>query len=332
MEKRQFGNTDLMVSEVGFGAWAIGGPAMAGNIPIGWGKTDDKTSVSALKKAVDLGINFFDTADFYGLGHSEKLIGNTFGNDPSVIIATKVGHRLSEKQQIYTDYSGDYIIRACEKSLERLKREQIDYYQLHTAKVHELTNGECMEALEKLKQQGKIRYWGVSLNTYNPFPEAEFLIKNKLGSGLQLVFNILNQRARDLLKTASGANLGIIARMPLQFGLLANKFKPDTKFEENDHRQFRLKENFLKRIIPELEPIWDLAAKYKVTPAALSLSFVMSFPEISTVIPGIKNPSQAIENAKSIIKLSPKDLETIRKLYDQKLTNLLDELEKEEAG
>ncbi len=332
MKKRKFGNTSLMVSEVGFGAWAIGGPAMAGDIPIGWGKTDDKVSVSALKKAADLGINFFDTADFYGLGHSEELIGNTFGNDPSVIIATKVGHRLSEKQQIYTDYSGEYIIKACENSLKRLKREQIDYYQLHTAKVADLKSGDWLEALEKLKQQGKIRYWGVSLNTYNPFPEAEFLIKNKFGSGLQLVFNILNQRARDLLTAASGANQGVIARMPLQFGLLANKFKPDAKFEKNDHRKFRLKGSFLERIIPELEPAWDLAAKYNVTPAALSLSFVLSFSEISTVIPGIKNPLQAIENAESIIKFSHEDKETLMALYDNKLTYLLDDLEKEEAG
>lgn len=332
MKKRQFGNTDLMVSEVGFGAWAIGGPAMAGNTPIGWGKTDDKTSVLALKKAADMGINFFDTADFYGLGHSEELIGKTFGKDQSVIIASKLGHRLSEKQQIYTDYSGEYIFKACESSLQRLKRDHIDYYQLHTAKVPDLKNGECIDALEKLKQQGKIRYWGVSLNTYHPFPEAEFLMQNNLGSGLQLVFNILNQRARDLLKSASNANMGVIARMPLQFGLLANKFTPDTTFDIDDHRKFRLKEKFLGKILPELETVWELASKYNVTPAALSLSFDMSFAEVSTVIPGIKNIPQAIENAESIIKLNPEDKTTIIELYNKKLAYLLNELEVDETS
>ena len=321
-----------MVSEVGFGAWAIGGPAMAGDIPIGWGETNDKESISALKKACDSGINFFDTADFYGLGHSEKLIGNTFGNDPSVIIASKVGHRLSDKQQIYTDYSKSYIIEACEHSLKRLKRDQIDYYQLHTAKIDDLEKTECIEALETLKKQGKIRFWGVSLNTYNPFPEAEFLIKNRLGSGLQLVFNILNQRTRDLITKASDANFGIIARMPLQFGLLANKFKQDEKFGENDHRKFRLKEKFLRKVIPELNEVWEMAAAYNIPPAAFNLSFILNFTGVSTVIPGIKNTAQAIENTENIKILSQKDKNAIIDLYENKLSYLLDELENEETS
>ena len=320
-----------MVSEVGFGAWAIGGPAMAGDIPIGWGETNDKESVSALKKAYDSGINFFDTADFYGLGHSEKLIGNTFGNDPSVIIATKLGHRLSDTQQIYTDYSKNYIIEACENSLIRLKRDHIDYYQLHTAKKGALEKMESIEALEILKEQGKIRFWGVSLNTYNPFPEAEFLIKNRLGSGLQLVFNILNQRARDLITKASDANLGIIARMPLQFGLLANKFTKDEKFRENDHRKFRLKENFLRKVIPELEAVWEMAAAYNIPPAAFNLSFILSFTGVSTVIPGIKTTAQAIANAENIKILSQKDKKAIIDLYETRLRHLLDDLEREET-
>jgi len=331
MEKRQFGNTDLIVSEVGFGAWAIGGPAMAGDIPIGWGKTNDKESISALKKAFDSGINFFDTADFYGLGHSEKLIGNTFGNDPSVIIATKVGHRLSEKQQIYTDYSKNYIIKACEHSLKRLKRDQIDYYQLHTAKKDDLEKMESIEALEILKEQGKIRFWGVSLNTYNPFPEAEFLIDNGLGSGLQIVFNILNQRTRDLIKKASDANFGIIARMPLQFGLLANKFKQDEKFGGNDHRKFRLKEKFLSEVIPELDAVWEMATAYNIPPAAFNLSFILSFTGVSTVIPGIKNTAQAIANAENIMAISQNDKNAIIDLYETRLRHLLDDLERDET-
>ena len=102
---------------------------MAGDIPIGWGDVEDKTSVEALKRSFDLGINFYDTADFYGLGHSESLIGQVFGNRQDIVIATKVGHRLAEDQSIYVDYSKEYVLKACEESLMRLKRDTIDYYQ-----------------------------------------------------------------------------------------------------------------------------------------------------------------------------------------------------------
>ena len=207
---RKFGKTDLTVSEIGFGAWGIGGPSMAGEIPIGWGKVDDGISVSALKKSFDRGINFYDTADFYCLGHSEELIGNVFGNRQDVIVASKVGHRINNDGTIRLDYSKNYILEACEKSLKRLKRGSIDYYQLHSAKLDHLENGECIEAMEKLKDEGKIRYWGLSLNTFNPFPEAEFLMKKKLCDGFQIVFNIINQNK------PAGANACI--NLKFQFG------------------------------------------------------------------------------------------------------------------
>ncbi len=217
MQKRKFGKTDLEVSEIGFGAWAIGGSFMAGKIALGWGATDDSISKKALRTACDQGINFIDTADFYGLGHSEELIGEVVGNNPAVIIATKVGHRLAEDQSILFDYSKKYILQACEQSLKRLKRDAIDFYQLHTAKVQHLETGECVEAMQILQAQGKIRYWGVSPNTYNPFPEAEYLLQNNLGDGFQLVFNIINQRAMKIIFEAATRGFGIIARMPLQF-------------------------------------------------------------------------------------------------------------------
>ena len=131
MNYRKFGNTDLIVSEVGFGAWGIGGPSMAGDIPIGWGEVNDDESINALRKSFDLGINFYDTADFYGLGHSEELIGEVFGNSDKVIIATKVGHRLNNDNSIALDYSKKHILHACESSLKRLKRDSIDYYLIN---------------------------------------------------------------------------------------------------------------------------------------------------------------------------------------------------------
>ncbi|MBC7903321.1 MAG: aldo/keto reductase, partial [Gemmatimonadaceae bacterium] len=177
MNYRKFGKTDLLVSETGFGAWAIGGPAMAGNIPIGWGNSDDKDSTAALKAALDNGINFFDTADFYGLGHSEKLIGKVFSNSDKVIVATKVGQKPGTDRPVEIDYSRKYLLNACEASLKRLRRESIDYYQLHVASVADLEKGECVDAMERLRDSGKIRYWGISLFTFNPAPEAEWLMQ-----------------------------------------------------------------------------------------------------------------------------------------------------------
>ncbi len=329
MEYRKFGNTNLNVSVIGFGAWAIGGPAIAGNIPIGWGNADDKTSVEAIQKALESGINFFDTADFYGLGHSEELIGKVIGNNHNIIIATKVGHRLNEENNFILDYSKNYIISACEKSLKRLQRETIDYYQLHSARVEHLNQDECIEAMEELKQAGKIRYWGLSLNTFNPFPEAEFLIGKKLADGFQLVFNLINQRAINLFNAMKENGYGIVARMPLQFGLLTGKFDSNSTFEKTDHRSFRLTSEIISSANKELQPIWEIAKSYGVTKTTLSLSYILNFPEVSTTIPGIRTSSQAIENAKDLIQLKPEEMKIIEQIYNEKLIRIVNLMEKQ---
>jgi aryl-alcohol dehydrogenase-like predicted oxidoreductase len=171
----------------------------------------------ALRTAVDRGINFIDTADFYGLGHSESLIGEALKSRPDVLIATKVGHRLNADGSIALDYSRDHILSACEQSLRRLQRERIDYYQLHSAKLSHLQQGDCIGVMQQLVKEGKVRYWGLSLSTFHPEPEGDFMLQNGLGHGLQLVYNLINQRARDLIARAAAAGYGIIARMPLQF-------------------------------------------------------------------------------------------------------------------
>src|SRR4030095_3436601 len=186
MQFRKFGNTDLLVSEIGFGAWAIGGGAMIGNTSIGWGDADDVVSVQAIYAALDNGINFFDTADIYGLGHSEEMLGKVLHHQTKAIIATKVGN-VARNDQFTIDYSREYIHTACEKSLGRLKRKTIDFYQLHSARVAHLQNGACIETMNELQKQGKIRYWGLSLNTFDPSPEADLLMQGHLGSGFQLV-------------------------------------------------------------------------------------------------------------------------------------------------
>lgn len=325
MNYRKFGSTDLSVSEIGFGAWGIGGPAMVGDVAIGWGDVDDKTSIQALHKSYDLGINFYDTADFYGFGHSEELIGNVFGNRDDVIIASKVGHRV-EDEKILLDYTKKHILKFCEESLKRLKRDKIDCYQLHSAKLEHLQNGECIEALEQLKSEGKIRYWGISLNTFNPYPEAEYLIERKLADGFQLVLNIINQRSLKLIETASKNGYGVIARIPLQFGLLTGKFTKETTFDKNDHRHFRLLPEFLTKLLEAIDKVWEVAAKYNVDKTTFALSFIMNHKGVSTVIPGIKTPEQAEKNTKPIVKISEEDMNSIHQLFDKKFNALVDKM------
>ncbi|MCU0449920.1 MAG: aldo/keto reductase [Bernardetiaceae bacterium] len=324
MNLRKFGQTSLEVSEIGFGAWAIGGPAKAGSLPIGWGRTDDACSVRALHRALDLGINFYDTADFYGLGHSETLLGKTLGNRPDVVVATKVGQKLDENGQLTLDYSPEHVAQACEASLRRLRREAIDFYQLHTAKVTHLRRAELIGALEKLQQTGKIRYWGVSLNTFVPEPEAEFCLENRLGQGFQLVLNLINQRVKPLLNLMQQQQYGLIARMPLQFGLLTGKFNTDSKFDESDHRSFRLTPQVLGATLRALAHLERLAAKYDTSLTGLALSFAVSHPQVATVIPGMRTPEQVEENTSCLVRLPPSDLEQCYDLYDEEYYKIVD--------
>jgi aryl-alcohol dehydrogenase-like predicted oxidoreductase len=326
MQYRQFGNTGLQVSEAGFGAWAIGGGAMVGNTAIGWGGSDDAVSRRAIKTALDQGINFFDTADIYGLGHSETLLGQEIGNRQDVVMASKAGN-VARDGQFTVDYSKKYIIAACEASLKRLKRDAIDYYQLHTARLAHLQQGECIEAMELLQQQGKIRYWGLSLNTFNPLPEAEYLMQNGLGSGFQLVLNIINQRALPLLKDMAAKGYGIIARMPLQFGLLTGKFDAGVSFEENDHRKKRLTEKIIAASVEATAPVWQLCKKYHCTKTQLAMSYVLAYNGVSTVIPGIRTPQQAIDNTAGLVKINGADVAIIESL--DSLTGLLQMIEQQ---
>ena len=306
MQYRKFGNTDLLVSEIGFGTWAIGGGAMIGNTAIGWGDADDDTSVKAIYAALDNGINFFDTADIYGLGHSEALIGKTIGNNKEIIIATKVGN-VSLNEQFTADYSKDYIINACEASLKRLKKECIDYYQLHTARMIHLQNGECIRAMQLLQDQGKIRYWGLSLNTFDPAPEAGFIMANNFGNGFQLVLNLINKNALPFLKSAKEKGYGIIARMPLQFGLLTGKFDNSFSFPENDHRNKRITKEIVDATNKSLAAVWQLCNKYQCTKTQLALSYLLSYTAASTIIAGIRTMQHAKENTTGLFHLSDED-------------------------
>lgn len=301
---------------------------MAGATPIGWGEADDATSLRALARAVDLGITFFDTADFYGLGHSEELIGRALGNRPDVVIATKVGHRLGQGDEIVLDYSSRHIIQACEASLKRLNRERIDFYQLHSARLSHFRETDCLEAVERLRDQGKIRAWGISLNTFAPEPEADFLLERGLGHGFQAVLNIINQRALPVIRRAAAAGYGIIARMPLQFGLLAGKFSEQTTFPRSDHRSFRLPPAILSPALTALRDPWSLADRLGMSRTSLSLSFCAAFPEVSTIIPGIRTPAQAEENIAAVRPLRIEDRRILESMYPDLFEPLVRLMEK----
>lgn len=327
MQYRKFGTTDLLVSEIGFGAWAIGGDAMIGNTAIGWGPADDAVSKEAICAALDTGINFFDTADIYGLGHSEELLGNTIQNK-DIIIATKVGN-VARNHSFTFDYSKDYIINACEQSLKRLKRDVIDYYQLHTARLPHLQQGDCIEAMQVLQRQGKIRYWGISLNTFAPQPEADYFMEHHLGSGFQIVLNIINQRGLGVIKQAAEKGCGIIVRMPLQFGLLTGKFTPQTTFAATDHRHNRLTPEIIAASANALEPVWALCNKYNISKTQLALSYILSYKEVSTVIPGIRTKEHVTGNTNGLIQLEQEDMQLIESAGATTFAALMDVIEKQ---
>ncbi len=328
MNYRKFGNTTLSVSEIGFGAWAIGGGAMVGSTVIGWGDADDSKSAKAIHTALDAGINFFDTADIYGLGHSEKMIGSEIGNRSDVLIATKVGN-VARNEQFTVDYSKEYILAACEASLKRLNRDVIDYYQLHTARLIHLQNGECIEAMQQLQQQGKIRYWGLSLNTFEPNDDADFLLNHHLGNGFQLVLNIINQKAVPVMKKAAAKGYGIIARMPLQFGLLTGKFDEQVNFSENDHRKNRLTKQVIDAALLATAPVWELCSKYNCTKTQLALSYILSYDEVSVIIPGIRTPEQVKLNTDGLFKLEKADQQLIEEFGNDTFVELMELIKKQ---
>ncbi|MGZ3937778.1 MAG: aldo/keto reductase [Flavisolibacter sp.] len=329
MQYRKFGNTELKVSAIGFGAWAIGGNATVGDTAIGWGKVDDEVSKNAIKAALDAGINFFDTADFYGLGHSERMLGEVLPADDEVIIATKVGHRNID-EKIVLDYSKKYILQACEESLRRLRRERIDYYQLHSARMQHLEDGECIEAMELLKRQGKIRYWGLSLNTFYPDAEADYLMDKNLGQGFQLVFNLINQKAIGVMKKASQKGYGVIARMPLQFGLLTGKFDANTKFAKDDHRSFRLTPAIIENTLGILkDKVWPVAQEEGLTKTQLALSYILSFLEISTIIPGIRTPEHVVQNTDGLRPLTKDHVTFLHSLSEKDWKAVIEMMEKQ---
>ena len=291
MRYRVLGSTRLKVSEVGFGAWAIGGNTHGNS----YGPTDDETSINAILKAVELGCNFFDTADVYGHGHSEELLGKaTKGRRADMIIATKVGGDFYHGQR-RMNFDPDYVEFAVDKSLERLGTDYLDLLQMHNPPLQLMRDPKLYLPFEKLKKTGKIRHYGVSI--HNPQEGLE-AIRYGRPESIQVVYNILRQEAKEkLFEAATEKNVGIIAREPLANGFLTGKYNEDSTFQPGDIRH-NFPREYIRQLTRASEQLKFLESKHRTLSQA-SIRFVLDHKEISTVIPGAKGPTQSEQNMKS---------------------------------
>jgi len=295
MRFRELGSTGIKVSEIGFGAWAIGGPTEASGTPLGWGRTSDDESLAAVRRARDLGVTFFDTANSYGFGRSESLLGIVLSRKRhDVIIATKVGVVRNADGDLRKDFSRQHIFHAVDGSLKRLRSDYIDLYQLHNPTMDDLRRGEVQEAMDRLQELGKIRYWGTSIGTPE---EGMEIVRNGWGYTLQVLYNVLNQApATELFPLAKQRGYGIIARVPLASGLLTGKFRPDTIFPQDDVRQNFLTARRLEEAIERVDEMKSIIGGGARNLAEGALRFVLANDAVSTTIPGAKNARQVETN------------------------------------
>ena len=290
MKYRALGRTGLHVSEIGFGAWGIGGRTVGAT---SYGDTDDRTSLAALGRALDQGITFFDTSSAYGNGHSEELIGQAFeAKRERVVVATKAGYDAWDKPP---DFSPAAVVASAEASLRRLRTDVIDLFQLHNPPQESLRSVDLRNALAGLEKAGKIRAWGVSAKS--PV-EAIAALREFDAPVVQANFNMMDVRALDgLLGEVETRNAGFIGRTPLCFGFLSGTISKTTAFPPGDHRQGWSR----AQLDNWIDGAADLLAAVKAVPgsegARSALRFCLSFSAISSVIPGILTPKEADENA-----------------------------------
>ena len=294
MNYRILGKTGAKVSEIGFGAWAIGGTSEAAGVEWGWGETPQSDAIAALQRARELGVNFFDTADVYGNGRSEQIIGKAFaGNWKDLLVASKCGNVVRDAVGM-KDWSRQHITWSCEQSLKRLQKDVIDLYQLHNPVEHDIRNGDWPETMQRLVDQGKIRWFGVSV--FLP-EEALAILERGAGHSIQLAFNALRQEmATEVLPLARKKNFGVIARVPLYYGLLAGKFTAETRFASNDHRSHTLPLETMRELAPRAERLRQLEKVDRDRFGEWSLRFILAHEAVSTVIPGARNVQQVERN------------------------------------
>jgi aryl-alcohol dehydrogenase-like predicted oxidoreductase len=323
MQYRELGCTGWKVSEVSFGSWAIGGS---------WGPVEDAESEAALQRAVELGVNFFDTADVYGDGRSERLLAQLRHQHPeTVYIATKAGRRLDPHTA--AGYNRANLTAFVERSLKNLDAEALDLLQLHCPPTQVYYEPEVFGVLDDLVKAGKIRFYGVSVEKVE---EALKAIEYPNVQSIQIIFNMFRHRPADLFfEQAQKRKVGILARVPLASGMLTGKLKPESTFAPDDHRAFnRHGEEFdrgetFSGVDYEagLQAVEELKA---VCPAGMSmvqfaLRWILMFPAVTCAIPGAKRRSQAGEafTAADLPPLSQGTMDQVLSIYDRRIREMV---------
>jgi aryl-alcohol dehydrogenase-like predicted oxidoreductase len=321
MQYKELGRTGWEISTVSFGCWAIGGT---------WGSVKDDESMAALHRAIEHGVNFFDTADVYGDGHSERLIRQLRQDHPQrLYVATKAGRRLNP--HIATGYNRDNLTAFVERSLKNLGTETIDLLQLHCPPTEVYYMPEVFNILDNLVKEGKVLYYGVSVEKVE---EALKAIEYENVQTVQIIFNMFRQRPANLFfEQALKRKVGILARVPLASGMLTGKLTATSSFEEDDHRKFnRHGEMFDKgetfsgvdyetglKAVEELKKI----CPGNMTLTQFALRWILMFDAVSCSIPGAKNPKQVDDNMKAVDfpLLSESIMEQVKNIYNTFIKN-----------
>ena len=319
MKYRELGRTGWKVSEVSFGAWAIGGS---------WGEVDDRESVAALHRAVDLGVNFFDTADVYGDGRSERLLARLKRErSEEIIIATKAGRRLDP--HVASGYNPVNLSAFIDRSLQNLETEALDLLQLHCPPTEVYYSPELFGALDDFVKRGKIRYYGVSVEKVE---EALKAIEYSSVQTVQIIFNIFRQRPAELFfAEAKKRAVGILARVPLASGMLTGKLTTKSQFTADDHRAFNRHGEAFDRgetfsgidyetglhLVEELRALLPKG----MTMAQFALRWILMFDAVTCAIPGAKSPAQAEDNARAadFPPLTDATMRAIKQIYDSRI-------------
>lgn len=319
MKYRQLGETDLNISEVGFGAWTV-----ATNW---WGKIEEPEGISLLTKAFDLGINFFDTGDTYGLGYGEEIIDKALHDQRhEIIIGTKFGYDFyantsreghTERPQKWTP---GFIKYACEQSLKRLNTDYIDLYQLHNPKMDALENDEIYDVMDELVKEGKIRYYGFAIGPdIGWLEEGATAIQERHAKAMQIIYSMLEQEpTREWFPLAEKEKTGFITRVPHASGMLDGTYNKDTVFDPSDHRSHR-KQEWLDMTLKKVDQLEFLTENMESTIAQIAIKFALSGPMVSSVLPNITNVPQLEEfAATSETEDIPQDfLDRVIELYDE---------------
>jgi aryl-alcohol dehydrogenase-like predicted oxidoreductase len=311
MRYRLLGRTGIEVSEIGYGAWGIGGTQWLGG--------NDAESQAALRRAIELGVNFIDTALAYGEGHSEQLVGRIVREAPGkVYVATKI----PPKNQLWPARAGigieevfphGYVLECTNQSLRNLKTDTLDLQQLHVWNPEWIASDEWRRAFEDLRKSGKVRAIGVSINDHQPDSALE-LIRTGLIDTVQVIYNIFDQSPeRSLFPLCQEKGIGVLARVPLDEGALTGAIREDTRYDSRDFRAFYFRDDRKKQVV---ERVSALAETTKSVPGSLpeiALRFCLSHPAVSSVIPGMRKVRN-VESSCSVSDAGPLDVATIEKL------------------